>query len=125
MMFGHAVPAAGSVEHAPMASDPVRPTVDFDTLLGFSGFHLESQKLLGNRVAIVMDGHIAGHVDQALVQPINRWNPDRKRLQVSSFGSKKLTRTGFQLAAIFPVDLIAPGSRLSVGMVPVLKASTG
>src|ERR1700730_1296095 len=125
MMFGQAIPAAGSVEHAPMASVQAWPAIDFDTLLGFSRFDLEPQNLLGNRVAIVIDGHVAGHVHQALVQPINRWNPDRKSLQVSSFGSKQLTGTGFQFAAIFSIDLIAPGPRLSVGIVPVLKASTG
>jgi hypothetical protein len=116
MMFGQAIPAAGSVKHAAMASDQAWPTIDFDTLLGFSRFDLEPQKLLGNRVAIVIDGHIAGHVHQALVQPINRWNPDRKSLQVSSFGSKKLTGAGFQFAAILRIDLIAPGPRLSVSM---------
>jgi hypothetical protein len=55
MMFGQAVPAAGSLEHAPMASDQAWPTIDFDTVLGFSRFDLESQKLFGNRVAIVID----------------------------------------------------------------------
>src|SRR5437660_10248017 len=107
-----------------MRSHTAWTAVDFDTVLGFSRFDLESQKLLGNRVAIVIDGHVAGHVYQALVQPIKRWNPDRKSLQASSFGSKQLTRGGFQFAAIFSIDLIAPGPRLPVGILPALKGST-
>src|SRR6266567_7928212 len=125
MMFGQAIPAAGRFEHALMSGYEMLPTVDFHAIFGLPYFDGESKKLVWDRVAIVVEGHVACHIHQALVQPIYRRHPDRQRFQVSLLAGKQFAWTGLEFGSEGSINLITPDPRLSVGIVPVREGAAG